>query len=176
MTFHELGHTSVIRTRPWWLRPTHLNPTLSQLYHVPLLCPPFPDWRSSSSQIIKHSPSPSDNGQQVCRRCLLCQVKLETILSPMITLCFCYGQWTYMINLAHTYFAGGVMTSTPNTRSRRLSNSSQQVCFNERPHQICLCHHPAGCFCLWAIISKSGKWRKSFFCDNIFKIGQKLIS
>ena len=99
MTFHELGHTSVVTTRPWWLRPTHLNPTHSQLYLVPLLCPLFPDWRSSCSQIIDHSPSPSDNGQQVCRRCLLCQVKLETILSPMITLCFCYGRWTYIINL-----------------------------------------------------------------------------
>ena len=32
------------------------------------------------------------------------------------------------------------------------------------------------CIHIWAIISKSGKWRKSIFCDNFFKIGQKLIS
>ena len=160
MTFHELGHTSVATTRPWWLRPTHLNPTHSQLYLVLLLCPPFLDWRSSCSQIVEHSPSPSDNGQQVCRRCLLCQVKLETILSPMITLCFCYGQWTYMINLAHTYFAGGVMTSTPNTRSRRLSNSSQQVCFKKHPQEMCRCHHPVGCFCLCSQRLSVPKWKR----------------
>ena len=34
------------------------------------------------------------------------------------------------------------------------------------------CYHP---YCHWAKISKSGKWRKSIFCDNFFKIGQKLI-
>ena len=56
--------------------------------------------------------------------------------------------WTYLINLAYTYFAGGVMTSTPNTRSRRLSNSSQQVCFKKHPQEMCRCHHPVGCFCL----------------------------
>ena len=52
------------------------------------------------------------------------------------------------------------MTSTPNTRSRRLSNSSQQVCFNERPQQICLCHHPAGCFCLCSQRLSVPKWKK----------------
>ena len=28
---------------------------------------------------------------------------------------------------------------------------------------------------IWAKISKCGKWRKSMFCNNFFKIGQKLI-
>ena len=36
--------------------------------------------------------------------------------------------------------------------------------------EYCVCVHDT-----WAKISKSGKQRKSFFCNNFFKIVQKLI-
>ena len=112
----------------------------------------------------------SDNGNsKVGRQCVViqsCQKKshlrntLQVIFLQMVRVSFQIKLFLKMGQSFHLWYLEEVFCSLEKSKGER---ESIECVFSENTYIIYI----------WAKISKSGKWGKSIFCDNFFKIGQK---